>query len=205
MRGFIKRITLGKFDIYKIPLKTLAIGNHVFDYVLDTEYFKKIDGPEVQKGKVTAKVLVKNTGSAYELNFELEGVIQVPCDRCLDDMDLPISHKSRLIAKLGAAYAEEGDDIIIIPEVEGEINIAWFLYEFIALSIPIKHIHAPGKCNRLMSSKLKKHLTKGPDDEDEEEIEVEFEDSEPMVNFEESDSSQTDPRWDELKKIIDNN
>lgn len=205
MRGFIKRFTLGKFDIYKIPLKTLTIGNHIFDYVLDTEYFKKIDGQEVQKGKVTAKVLVKNTGTDYELNFQLEGIVQVPCDRCLDDMDLPMSHKSRLIVRLGDAYAEEGDDIIIIPEMEGEINIAWFLYEFIALSIPIKHIHAPGKCNRLMSSKLKKHITKGPDDEDEEEIEVEFEDSEPVVDFEESDSQQTDPRWDELKKIIDNN
>jgi len=110
-----------------------------------------------------------------------------------------------LIVRFGDTYAEEGDDIIIIPETEGEINIAWFLYEFIALSIPIKHIHAPGKCNRLMSSKLKKHLTKGPDDDNEDEIEVEFDDSEPAVDFESSDSQQTDPRWDELKKIVDNN
>ncbi|MDD4921857.1 MAG: DUF177 domain-containing protein [Bacteroidales bacterium] len=194
---------MGKFDSYKIPLKTLSVGNHIFDYTLDTEYFKKIDGQEVQKGKVLAKVLVENTGSDYKLNFELEGLVQVPCDRCLDDMDLPVNHKSRLIARFGEAYADEGDDVIIIPEMEGEINIAWFLYEFIALSIPIKHIHAPGKCNRLMSSKLKKHLTKGPDDE--EEIEVEFEKSESLVDFEESDSQETDPRWDELKKIIDNN
>ena len=205
MRGFVKRLTLGKFDIYKIPLKTLAIGDHVFDYVLDAEYFRKIDGQEVQRGEVNAKVFVKNTGSSYEMNFQLEGTVQVPCDRCLDDMDLPIAYKGRLIAKLGEAYAEEGDDIIIIPEVEGEINIAWFLYEFIALSIPIKHIHAPGKCNKLMSSKLKKHLTKSPDDEDEEEIEVEFDDSEAVADFEESETQQTDPRWDELKKIIDNN
>jgi uncharacterized metal-binding protein YceD (DUF177 family) len=205
LRGFIKSFTLGKFDIYKIPLKTLAVGNHTFDYLLDTEYFKNIDGQEVQKGKVIAKVLVVNNGSNYEITFNLEGIVQVPCDRCLDDMDLPINHKSRLIVKFGLEYAEESDEIIVIPESEGEINIAWFLYEFIALSIPIKHIHAPGKCNRLMSSKLKKHSTKNVDDEDEEEIEVEFEDTEPVVDFEESDSQQTDPRWDELKKIIDNN
>ena len=204
MQRLIKAFTLGKFDIYKIPLNTLAIGNHTFDYVLDTEYFKKIDGQEVQKGKVMAKVLVINTGLDFELNFQLEGIVQVPCDRCLDDMDLPINYKSRLITKFGEVYAEEGDDIIIIPKSEGEINIAWFLYEFIALSIPIKHIHAPGKCNKFMSLKLKKHLTKGPDDEDED-IGVEFEDSEPLVDFEETDSQQTDPRWDELKKIIDNN
>jgi uncharacterized metal-binding protein YceD (DUF177 family) len=206
LRRFIRKITLGKFDSYKILLKTLPIGNHTIDYTLDTEYFKKIDGPEVQKGKVMAKVLVKNTGTNYELNFDLDGVIQVPCDRCLDDMDLSISHQSRLIVKFGSNYAEEGEDIIIIPEVEGEINIAWFLYEFIALSIPIKHVHAPGKCNRMMSSKLKKHLAKSlEDEEDDDELDMEFDDSEPVIDFEEPDSQQTDPRWDELKKIIDNN
>lgn len=208
MRGF-KKNTLGKFDIYKIPLKTLAVGSHAFEYVLDTEYFKKIDGQEVQKGKVTAKVVVKNGGTGvYELNFQLDGVIQVPCDRCLDDIDLPVVCKNRLIAKLGVVYAEEGDDIIVIPETEGEINVAWFLYEFIALSIPLKHIHAPGKCNRMMSTKLRRHLTKGLEDDADDVLNVELEEVGPVVDFEDTDSNdvqQTDPRWDELKKIIDNN
>lgn len=206
MRGFKKQFTLGKFDSYKISLKSLTIGDHTFDYTLDTEYFKKIDGQEVQKGKVQAKVLVKNNGSSYEMFFTLDGLVKVPCDRCLDDMELPINHSGKLIVKFGSSYAEEGDDIIIIPEAEGEINIAWFLYEFVALSIPIKHIHAPGKCNRIMSGKLKKHLARSSDDEDDEmDLDLDIEDSEPVVDFDESDSQQTDPRWDELKKIIDNN
>ncbi|MCX6309998.1 MAG: DUF177 domain-containing protein [Bacteroidia bacterium] len=197
---------MGKFDSCKIPLKTLSIGDHTFDYTLDTEYFKDIDSQEVQKGNVKAKVLVRNNGSNYELTFTLEGIVKVPCDRCLDDMELPIAHSGKLIVKFGTTYAEEGDDIIIIPEVEGEINIAWFLYEFVALSIPIKHIHAPGKCNRMMSGKLKKHLAKNPDDEDDDmDQEIDIEDTEPVIDFEESDSQPTDPRWDELKKIIDNN
>jgi uncharacterized metal-binding protein YceD (DUF177 family) len=197
---------LGKFDSYKIHLKSLSIGNHAFDYTLDTDYFKNIDSQEVQKGNVHAKVLVKNNGSNFEFSFMLEGLVKVPCDRCLDDMDLPISHQGKLIVKFGANYAEEGDDIIIIPEVEGEINIAWFLYEFVALSIPIKHIHAPGKCNRMMSGKLKKHLAKSQDDDDEDmDQSLDLDDLEPVVDFDESDSQPTDPRWDELKKIIDNN
>ena len=197
---------MGKFDSYKIHLKSLSIGDHTYDYTLDTEYFKNIDSQEVQKGNVQAKVLVRNNGSNYEFTFKLEGVVKVPCDRCLDDMELPIAHVGKLIVKFGAAYAEEGDDIIIIPEVEGEINIAWFLYEFVALSIPIKHIHAPGKCNRMMSGKLKKHLAKNPDDDDDDmDLDMDIEDNEPVIDFEESETQPTDPRWHELKKIIDNN
>lgn len=200
---------MGKFDIYKIPLKTLAIGNHTFNYELDTEYFRKIDSQEVQRGKVLAKVLVINNGSNYEIYFDLEGIVQVPCDRCLDDMDLPVCQKGRLIVKFGQTYSEEGDEIIVIPEIEGEINISWFLYEFIALSIPMKHIHAHGKCNRLMTSTLKKHLANGSEDEQDtneiEEIDNVFENSESIADFDDSDSQQTDPRWDALKKIKDNN
>ncbi|HET9569970.1 MAG TPA: DUF177 domain-containing protein [Bacteroidales bacterium] len=198
---------MGKFDSYKIHLKSLSIGDHTFDYILDTTYFKNIDSLEVQNGNVLAKVLVRNNGNNYELIFNLEGTVKIPCDRCLDDMDQPIVNSGKLYVKFGTAYAEEGDDIIIIPEVEGEINIAWFLYEFVALSIPIKHIHAPGKCNRLMSGKLKKHLAKNPDDDDDDDMDqdLDIEDTEQVVDFEESDSQPTDPRWDELKKIIDNN
>ena len=62
------------------------------------------------------------------------------------------------MVKFGHEYAEEGDNLIVIPEEEGEINVAWFMYEFIALSVPMKHVHAPGKCNKAMTGKLNKHL-----------------------------------------------
>ena len=91
----------------------------------------------------------------------------------------------------------------MIPEEEGEINVAWFMYEFVALAIPMKHVHAPGKCNKAVSSKLHKHLrTKADEDDAEDEIFIEGEDAMPESDAEET---QIDPRWNELKKILDNN
>lgn len=194
---------MGKFDQYKIALKTLEVGTYTYEYMLDDEYFKKIDSPEVQRGKVEAKAVVLNNGTSFEIQFQLEGSILIPCDRCLDDMELPISQKSRLIVKLGKDYSEESDEIIVIPEYEGEINLAWFLYEFIALSIPVKHVHPPGKCNKYMTSKLKAHLVKSSGDDQEEGRDL-LEYVEEDVESE-SEPEQTDPRWDDLKNIIDNN
>lgn len=208
---------MGKFDPYKIQLLTLPLGTHELSYQLDTEYFKKIDSPEVEKGLVQAKVVIKYSGDDYEIRYELEGSIFIPCDRCLDDMELPIKAKSKLIVKLGTEYAEEGDDIIIVPESEGFINLAWFLYESIALSIPIKHVHAPGKCNRAMTSKLQKHSARvvrdGNDgDEGGSDEDAGFVDGgDDFVDPMEDDSADvemeknTDPRWDALKNMIDNN
>ena len=189
---------MGKFDTYKIDLKGMQSDSCNFEFVLDNTFFAKIDGPEVQKGKVHVALSVKRTSHAFELNFQTEGMVWVPCDRCLDDMEQPITSSDKLLVKFGHEYAEEGDNLIIIPEEEGEINVAWFMYEFIALAIPMKHVHAPGKCNKAMSSKLSKHLRGSADDEDDV-FEADADDT-----FEE-ENLQTDPRWDELKKILDNN
>jgi len=190
---------LGKFDLYKIDLKNLTPGTHEYEYQLENKFFVDIDGNEVQKGKVKVFLTVKRTSVAFEMSFRLEGSVWVPCDRCLDEMELPIETENRLVVKFGKEYAEESDEVVVIPENEGAINLAWFIYEFIALSIPMKHVHAPGKCNKSMSSKLKKHSSKSSDDSGDE---FEDDDSGEDMSIDEPDTS--DPRWDALKGLMEN-
>lgn len=187
---------MSRYDAFKLPLKSMSVGVHEFDYKLDTNWFTMIDGPEVQRGDVQAKVRVRNTGLVYEIEFSLEGTVMVPCDRCLEDMPLPISETSHLIAKFGAEYSDEGEDVIIVPETEGELNIAWFLYEIIALAVPLKHVHQPGKCSKAMSSKLRKHLAKSIDDED---SDILPEDDDLDEDEADDENTQTNPIWDGLK------
>jgi len=190
---------LGKFDAYHINLKNIALGDICkYEYLLDNKFFIDIDGTEVQKGKVNVSLKLEHKNSGFEMNFHITGIAIVPCDRCLDDMEIPVETDSRLIVKFGKEYAEESDEILIIAEEEGGINLAWFLYEFVALAIPMKRIHAPGKCNKTMSSKLRKHAPKSSDDE--EEIDI-FED-EDMPTNDHPDTTDTDPRWDALKDLM---
>lgn len=188
---------MSKFELYNILLKELNTDSRTYEYLLDDGYFKKIDSPEVQKGLVNAKVVLKQKSESYELSFVLNGFVIVACNRCLDDMEQPIQYKDKLIVKLGNEFAEE-DDVVIVPESEGAINIAWFLYEFIVLNIPIKHIHNPGECNKTMVGKLKRHITRSKDDEN---------DTDDDLNDEADDNEITniDPRWEGLQNIIDNN
>ena len=166
-----------------------------YKYQLDNQFFLDLDAPEVQEGQVNVTLKVRKTSGVYQLNFHTEGKVVVICDRCLDEMEQAIESDDRLKVKLGEEY-DETDDLVIVPEEEGYINVAWFIYEFIALSIPMKHVHAPGKCNKDMVSKLSKHLRVSGDEEED--------------DFECSDESEEqpqpiDPRWNELKKILDNN
>ena len=192
---------MSKFEQYNVVLKDLNEGSKMFEYELNDLYFKKIDSPEIQHGSVHAVVQVQQKQGLYELSFNLEGTVIIPCDRCLDDMTQPIQYKDKLKVKLGDRFSEE-DEIVIVPESEGAINIAWFLYEFIVLNIPIKHVHASGECNKTMVTKLKKHITRQKDD-DEDGVAVLFDDDDDD-DFT-TDEIQTDPRWDGLQNITENN
>jgi uncharacterized metal-binding protein YceD (DUF177 family) len=162
---------LGKFDAYKIYLKGMRANSAVYEFLLDNLFFTHIDSPEIQKGKVKVTVTVKKNPVAFELNFQTKGIVWVPCDRCLDEMEQEVeSSNDKLVVKFGHEYAEESDNLIIIPEKEGNINIAWFIYEFIVLAIPMKHVHLPGKCNKTITGKLQKHLRVNDSEQDNKEV-----------------------------------
>lgn len=188
---------VGKFTPYNLALRSLSEGNHQFEFLLNDTFFLAIDDEQIRKGKVNALVSVKRTLNSFEISFELEGTVKIPCDRCLDDMVQPIAVKELLIVKFGAEYAEEGENVIVIPEMEGELNIAWFMFEFLALAIPIKHVHAPGQCNKEMTSKLRKHSTRRTDEE-EDDLGAGDDSTSP------DEDTPNDPRWDGLKQLLDN-
>ena len=193
---------MGKFGKYRIDLKGMQNSVSNYDYELDNHFFADIDSPEVTKGNVHASLEVRKLSgdNAFELNFSMKGSVVIPCDRCLDDMEQDIVASDKLMVKFGVDYAEDGD-WVVVPEEEGDINVVWFMYEFIALAIPMKHVHAPGKCNKAMAGKLNKHLRVAADEDDMADMEMGIEEDVDL----ESTSQNSDPRWNELKKILNNN
>ncbi len=195
---------MAKLSQYKIDLKNLPDGVNTYSYELNQKFFDAIDHEEVRKGNVSVELTVRKTVGAFEFMFNLIGKIQIPCNRCLDEMNQEIDTHNRLIVKLGAEYSEESDEIVVIPEDEGGINIAWYLFEFIVLDIPIKHVHEPGKCNKVMTSQYRKHKAVSTTEDDDDEIDGFDEDVEEEIDEVSKDDSSkdSDPRWDTLKQLI---
>jgi len=167
-----------------VDLKGLTDEKSVFNYALDDDYFKAIDVPDIKKGKVECSLVINKMSTFFELNFHIEGIVQIPCDRCLDDMDQEVCSDEKLIAKFGEEYSEE-DDYVTVPEDEGILDLSWFIYEFIALNIPIKHVHASGLCNAAMMKVLEEHTITRSDGEDGE--------------------KPVDPRWSKLSELLNKN
>ena len=123
--------------------------------------------------------IVRTGDDFFTLDFHETGTVMIPCDICLDPVEQPIETTQRLEVKLGKENSEE-DDLVTVAEDEGILDVAWYLYEFIALAIPIKHVHAPGKCNPAMVRALEEYSAARSGEEDEQAM---------------------DPRWEALLKL----
>ena len=194
LHGFLQfEQTLGTLKKYHIDLKNLSLSEaYKFEFVLEDEFFESVDGPEVKQGKVNVSLNVVRVSSAFELDFQIKGVVMVTCDRCLEDMEIPVETINRLIVTFGETYAETSDEQIIVSEEDGFINVAWYMYEFIALAIPMKRIHNAGECNEVMALKLNEFCVDNTTENDQ------F--SEP-----DNDNRPVDPRWNVLRNLVGDN
>ena len=167
-------------ETYTIDLKGLTEELTVREFNLDDEFFRALDGSQLEHGALHVSVSIRKMTGFFDLQFHTVGSVIVCCDRCLDDMEQPIEADNHLVAKLGDTYSED-DDTVTVDESEGMLNLSWFIYEFIMLAIPIKHVHAPGKCNSAMTQKL--------------------EELSGAVRSSEEEAEVIDPRWSALSKL----
>ena len=139
-------------DTYKIDLLGSGLGGKTFEYEIGDAFFAEIDGL-IQRGNIHTTVACLSAGSVYKFQIHSVGTIIVPCDRCLSDLELRIETSDELNVKLGDEYADDGD-CVVVPEAEGYLDLAQFIYEFIALSMPMTCCHEPGKCDDAMMHEL---------------------------------------------------
>ena len=169
-----------RIERFKIDSKGLTKESTPLEWDLDDQYFSALDSAEVQGGALHVSGSIRKATGFFELQLAISGTVRIPCDRCLDPMDQPIETGLRMVVKLGSEYSEQ-DDIVVVDEAERILDTAWFIYESIALAIPIQHVHQPGDCNDAMMRMLDEHSAARSSDEDAQ--------------------KEIDPRWEALLKL----
>ena len=170
---------------FQIDLLDAQLEGKEFDFLFDDAAFQEIDGL-VTKGNILAHVVcTRASQTGFLFCVRCEGTVCVPCDRCLADVELRIDTTDELTVRLGDIYEDDGD-VVTVPETEGLLDISLPIYEFVVLSMPIRRIHEPGKCDNAMMEVFDDHQAVRSGREGEED----------------TDSVHpTDSRWDALKQI----
>jgi uncharacterized protein len=171
-------------NTYSIHFKGLKVGKHTFNFEVDNAFFEAFEESEIKHGKLDVDVKLNKQNQMIDLNITIDGTVEVTCDRCLEEFDIPISYEGSLYVKFSETRSEEDSEIIILSTDDSEINISQYIYESICLSLPIQRYHGmkgtKSKCNKEMLAKLKSLSVK---------------------NAKKENSDEIDPRWSKLKDI----
>jgi uncharacterized metal-binding protein YceD (DUF177 family) len=89
---------------------------------------------------------------------------------------------------------------VIVPETEGYLDLAQFIYEFIVLSMPLTCSHEPGKCDETMMHELSRHQATRSGEEDAEQEDSTNSEANDAPMGEDSDEP-VDNRWAALKQF----
>lgn len=138
-----------------------------FAFRVGDDFFGAGEAVEIRHAALEVALTVTRVGDRdFDLLFSIRGQLTIPCDLCLDDMQQPVEAEERVAVTLGDRYAED-DDLITVDEREGMIDVSELIREFVMLHIPIRHVHAPGKCDPAMMRVLSAHSAARSDDGEE--------------------------------------
>jgi uncharacterized protein len=170
--------------LFIIPLSGLKEGGHTYKFEIGDEFFELFEGSEITSGDLVAVVELDKRSTHMDLRFNIKGSVVISCDRCLEPFPQPLDCENRLLIKPGKNWDENDPDLVTMPADEHELDVKQYIYEFIHLALPIKRTHPPDKkgkstCDPEMLRKISEH----------------------SVNSE----NDSDPRWEELRKLMNNN
>lgn len=167
-------------DEYIIPFEGLKPGVYIYEYHVEDAFFEEFEYSIISGGDINVVFTLEKKETMMLGQFSMSGTIQLPCDRCMDLMDIPISVSDKVVFKFSDEENED-ENLIHIASSAFSIDISPIIYELLTVALPSRAVHDEDECNEEMLDLLDQYESYSNDEEDSEE--------------------DNDPRWNDLKKL----
>ena len=138
-------------DDFIVPLNGLAQGRTEFRRRVGKEFFERFENSDILDAGLDADVVVEKSGRFIGVDCVIKGTVTVICDRCLEDLELPVDTGFALSVKFGQTGSEgetEGDrEVIVLPFGDSDLDLSQTVYDYICLSLPVQRVHEEGGCD----------------------------------------------------------
>jgi len=144
---------------FTIPLNGLTPGVRDICWGVTGKFFEEFGNEEILDASVDVKASIAKAGSKILIDLYLEGWVSVQCDRCLEEIRMPVDTCAKLTVKFAAEPSssdlterEDADDnpdreVLYLPQGEPDIDISQVVYDYVCLSLPLQRHHPDGECN----------------------------------------------------------
>ena len=173
-------------DLSKYGVDIIGLKNqkYQYQYQVDQSFFRNFEDNEIEKGSLNCIIVLNKTDNYIDAGFQIDGLVELICDRSLDKFDFELKLNNRILFKYGDEDREIDDEVEMINRTRQTINMAQYIYEFVITGIPMKKLHP-----RYLNDDIKEEIVYSSKNEPEE--------------LEKRDQ-EIDPRWEALKKLRNN-
>ena len=150
---------------YEIAFVGLKPGIHKFDYQIDDKFFLHYGEQDFSNCKANVKLELEKNNSFMLLKFDVDGKVDVNCDRCGNKLPLQLWDEFKITVKMVddpevMNEQEEDPDVYYMSRTESHLHVGDWIYEFINLSIPMQKMCSEEEmwgpqCNKEVLEKLK--------------------------------------------------
>lgn len=184
----------GEGSQYVIPLFWDKHDFNVRELEINQKYLDSYPSSVIDSLDVFLRVSQRQISGSIELNWFLDGTVNLECDTCLEPIAFSVRSENTFYIKQhpkGEAGSDEVDLITVLPG-EIEFDLVDLISETIHIQIPIQvtcemDAYNPRECN----AEITKFIAGFDDEVSEEEGE----------HSETEETEANDPRWEALKKI----
>lgn len=145
---------------FKIQIKGVKAGKSLYEFSIDDSFFNEFENSFIFGASLNVKVEIEKGGGYMNIKSLIVGDVVVECDRCLDNLSIPLNFECSMGVKFAKSNMEqeyEGDDILVLDPSEGEIDLKQFLYDYICINLPLQKVHPEGECNKEMIEKIESY------------------------------------------------
>ena len=150
-----RQIEMSENKDFIIQIKGLQNGEHEYEFPIDGAFFRNFENSQILDADLMADVLLEKGGGWMNIEADITGTVTVECDRCVDDVVLPMDFYCTMTVKFAKDLSDDdGDEFIVMDPTEGELDLTQFLYDYVCLNLPLQKVHEEGECNEQMMQKL---------------------------------------------------
>jgi Predicted metal-binding, possibly nucleic acid-binding protein len=117
---------------FVVQLTSLAPGTNHFAWHAGAEFFETFGNVEILDADLEVTARVVSHGLTAEVSCDIAGTVTVACDRCLEDLVLPVK------TSFEESYTPESD----------ELDLGQDVYDYVCISLPLQRVHPDGECNQ---------------------------------------------------------
>jgi uncharacterized metal-binding protein YceD (DUF177 family) len=125
---------------YRIAFVGLKPGKHDFHMEVDQLFFESFPHAETDEIFGKLSVTLDKLGSRMDCVADFEGFAKLPCDRCLEPIQVALTFSERLIVQLGELTNTDEEIWTLGPECH-ELNLSQPVFEWLHLNLPSRRLH----------------------------------------------------------------